>query len=226
MKVLAKYLDGRKITGRAMNVGSKDVFHLTTEAGWTTEVPIASLKAVFFPRKGGESALEPQPRYGKKLLVNFRDGEEILGVSVDYREDKESFFLFPLDVQDNNERILINNLAVRKVDFIGATYGLSETTQSPGGVSRTRKGLEHEVYKLLYSVATDLNHPTRIEDEVFLKDRLVFLKNRVKPVLEDFNRFYGETDCKKCLDEKLLEIQSMMGDRVYRTLVDIIGKMG
>jgi Family of unknown function (DUF6982) len=221
--VLVKYLDGKMIRGHSLDIGSKDTFHLTTENGESREIPIASLKAVFYLRKGGQSPSETQPRYGKKLLVRFMDGEEILGVSVDYREDKDQFFLFPLDMEDNNERILINNHAVKNIEQLGVTYGLEESAKKLKNLSR--KNLEHEIYKLLYSVALEFKTPARQTDAAYIKDRTIFLKNRMNPIVGEFSRLYGEADCKDCLVAKLAEIRSMIGDPACDAVNEIVDRI-
>ena len=223
--VLAKYLDGKMVRGQSIDLSSsKSSFHLATDTGEMLKIPIVSLKAVFYLREGGDSPKEARARYGKKLLIRFVDGEEILGVSADYRKDKERFFLFPLDNDDNNERILVNNKAVQKVQTLGVTYGLDV---APVKIKdRSRKNLEHEIYKLLFSVASDIQQPDRLEDPAHLKGINVLLKNRMSPVLQEYERLYSEHDCKNCLEAKLKEIQFQMGDQVYDALKGIVARIG
>ena len=104
----------------------KKAFHLTLIDGEQKEISLSSPKAIFFVKsfeghlKGHreipvDSALQ-QPGYGLKVVVEFKDGEKIVGTTMNRRSlENDQFFLFPLNPTDNNERILINRKATRNI---------------------------------------------------------------------------------------------------------------
>ncbi|MFZ3063116.1 MAG: hypothetical protein WA148_05180, partial [Actinomycetota bacterium] len=86
-------------------------------------VNISDLKAVFFVK-----SLEGFPEYkekkeftetapGRKIKVEFLDGEVIAGTTTGYSQERQGFFLFPVDPESNNLRIYVVSAAVKKVDF-------------------------------------------------------------------------------------------------------------
>ncbi|TPW11256.1 MAG: hypothetical protein FD129_1711 [bacterium] len=97
--------------------------------GRGVEVRVADLKALFFPRPGGESGIEspvaygpaPDPaRDGKRLVVRFMDGETMTGHALSYRAEKAGFFLYPDDPESQHEKIYILQTAVSQV-LVGPT---------------------------------------------------------------------------------------------------------
>jgi len=89
------------------------------------EINFDSLKAVFFVKDfiGDKNYkkvrtfkvdvnITPSQR---KLIVNFEDGEHLYGSSHNYGRYKVGFFMYPVDPQDNNERIFVVHSAVVSV---------------------------------------------------------------------------------------------------------------
>ena len=89
------------------------------------EIKFSSLKAVFFVKdfKGDKDykkvrtfnvdlKITPSQR---KLIVNFVDGERLYGTSHNYGRYKVGFFMYPVDPQDNSERIFVVHSAVESV---------------------------------------------------------------------------------------------------------------
>ena len=220
--VLVKYLDGRMIRGKTLNIGDRQTFHFITEEGDQLEIPIRFLKAVFFLKSESGHPEKTKARYGKKLLVQFSDGEEITGTSFDYNDDKDHFFLFPLDKKDNNERILVNRRATTYVKTLGASYGDLKDTTFP---DRRRKSLEHKVFKVLYALATEISTPDFCDDEHALATRCEFYKIELSPLIEQFEKDYDRECCIRCVDEKLNEIQNIMGNNVYDTMKGLMGRI-
>jgi len=125
---------------------SFDEFGVPSTQGWTThdrtaqldtffhvasgpseqgvQVKVDELKAVFFVKSfegdRGHQDLHEGDRagYGKKIRVVFQDGEEIVGYTSGYSAERPAFFVFPVDPESNNDRVLVVNGATAKVEFI------------------------------------------------------------------------------------------------------------
>jgi len=89
------------------------------------EIKFESLKAVFFVKDfigdknykkvrtfNVDLKITPSQR---KLIVNFVDGEHLYGTSHNYGRYKIGFFIYPIDPNDNSERIFVVQLAVESV---------------------------------------------------------------------------------------------------------------
>lgn len=82
------------------------------------------LKAVFFTKDfNGDKERRDDYTHevrgaGRKMQVEFDDGEVIIGYSLGYSADRQGFFLTPADVNGNNERIFVLNDSSRKVEFL------------------------------------------------------------------------------------------------------------
>jgi len=220
--VVVKFTDGKTLRGTTFDIGGKDTFHLITNNKESMEIHIDRLKAVFFlkPPDWTEGELT-KSRYGKKILVQFQDGEEISGTSYDYQQGKNHFFLFPLENKDSNERILVNRQATRNIKTVGATYDLSQIGLADQQKSAVCKKMEHEIYKLLYNTALELNRPDKINDESFIMVKSVFLKKKVVPMLEQYQQNFTRTACRECLNEKLKAIQAQLGEQIYQVMQKI-----
>ncbi len=73
-------------------------------------VPLAELKAVFFPSPGPA----PEPPAGSDIAVEFADGETIRGVA-HYNPERNGFYLFPAD-RSRNDRIFVVKSAIFSID--------------------------------------------------------------------------------------------------------------
>jgi uncharacterized protein DUF6982 len=58
------------------------------------------------------------PLPGKKMEVNFADGEKLVGSSVAYNPRNLGFFMQPANPADNNERIFVINRNVKQVKVL------------------------------------------------------------------------------------------------------------
>jgi hypothetical protein len=103
---------------------NKVFFHLESINGDSHRIEMEDLKAVFFT-KDFEGNKAHQYDYsheirgaGRKLRVEFNDGEVIVGYSLAYSADRLGFFLTPADVNGNNERVFVLNDASRSVEFV------------------------------------------------------------------------------------------------------------
>jgi len=130
VKVVARYIDGRRVKGFSQDFfPNKDRFHIYSAAkpaSDATEVLTKDLKAVFFvrdfagnpiydERKGYKEGEKPS---GRKIEVTFRDGEVLIGTTLGYDPSRPGFFLFPADSKSNNIRIYAISTAVKKVRYL------------------------------------------------------------------------------------------------------------
>jgi hypothetical protein len=124
-KIVARYNDNRVVKGYSNNFfPNKLFFHIESINGDSHRIEMEELKAVFFT-KDFEGDKDRQDDYshevrgaGRKLKVEFNDGEVIIGYSLAYSADRQGFFLTPADVNSNNERIFVLNDANKNVEFL------------------------------------------------------------------------------------------------------------
>jgi len=128
-RIVARYLDGRQLKGVTHDfAASKPQFHVFDGGDESTRalpVPIRDLKAVFFVRSfegdrtHREYKLFDRARVkARKILVRFRDGENLVGFTLGYNPRNQGFFVTPADPESNNTRVYVVNRAVREVHFI------------------------------------------------------------------------------------------------------------
>jgi hypothetical protein len=131
-RVVARFLDGRVVKGQTADfLPAKPVFHVVQapeagSAGQVVEVRLADLKAVFFVKTlAGDGAYNEGKAFadgvraqGRKVQVEFNDGETIVGTTQGYQPDRPGFFVVPVDPKSNNERCFVVMVAVKKVSFL------------------------------------------------------------------------------------------------------------
>ena len=118
--------DGVLLKGTTNNFfPNKEKFHLTDQdTNEVREVPLINLKAVFFVKD-----FEGDPNYreradaersglGKRIEVEFKDGETLLGYSQGYTPNRPGFFVFPADPESNNDRVFVLTAATKSVRFV------------------------------------------------------------------------------------------------------------
>ena len=89
------------------------------------EIKFSSLKAIFFVKDfignkdykkvrtfNVDRKITPSQR---KLIVNFKNGENLYGTSHSYGRYKVGFFVFPIDPKDNSERIFVVRKAIENI---------------------------------------------------------------------------------------------------------------
>jgi hypothetical protein len=130
IQVVAHYVDGMLLKGTTLDFfPSKPSFHIITGDATVHEIHLEDLKAVFFvkelrgsstysERKGFFSRLDP----GKKVLVEFVDGEVIFGYTLGYSPKGLGFFMLPGDPDSNNEKVFVVHSATKRVKIqVGMT---------------------------------------------------------------------------------------------------------
>ena len=104
---------------------NKSFFHLQEEG--TDEmklINVQDLKAIYFVVSlAGDSTVNDKndverAGFGRKIKVQFRDGEVQFGFTQGYTPNRPGFFVSPCDPDSNNERIFVVTAATEKVQFI------------------------------------------------------------------------------------------------------------
>ena len=123
-RVVLRYMDGQILRGYANDFHpDRPYLHLCPKVGCATNermlVPIDRLKAVFFVKdfQGNRHRVDSQgfdhaPR-GRRVEVTFRDGEVMLGSTLNYKPAERGFFLLPANSRSNNIRAFVVNAAIR-----------------------------------------------------------------------------------------------------------------
>ena len=139
-RVVARFVDGSLVKGATSDFfPGKPAFHLSvlpaSPGRERVRVDTRNLKALFFvhdlagnPQHAKQSAFDPARRLiGRKIKVEFEDGEVLVGTTMGYRPDRPGFFLEPADPTSNNERCYIMTAAARDISFVEdaacASYG-------------------------------------------------------------------------------------------------------
>ena len=129
-KVVVKYKDGKIIKGWVEDFRSDResfiLYHLIEYSEEERlEIKFSSLKAVFFIKDFAgnkdykkvrtfdvDTKVTPSQR---KIVVLFKDGENLYGTSHSYGPNRKGFFVYPIDPKDNNERIFVLHSAVESI---------------------------------------------------------------------------------------------------------------
>jgi hypothetical protein len=121
-KVIARFKNGTLVKGTTLDFfPTKDKLHIIEPTGDVKEVRLSDLKAIFFvkdlagcsdyaERKGFFSRTQ-----GKKVMVEFLDGEVLFGHTLSYSARGLGFFLFPGDPDSNNIKVFIVHAAAKRV---------------------------------------------------------------------------------------------------------------
>ncbi len=131
-RVVARFLDGRVLKGTTADfLPTRALFHVVvpSQAGGVSqslEIKVADLKAVFFVKDlTGDAAYNEGKAFspdaktaGRKVQVEFRDGETIVGTTQGYQPDRPGFFVAPVDPKSNNDRCFVVMAAVKNVAFL------------------------------------------------------------------------------------------------------------
>jgi len=130
-KVVAHYQDGRLIKGLTADfTPNKDRFTiLLSEVSAGTPpwlVLMTDLKGLFFVKDlDGDLGHAKSNLFeltdltpGRRIRIQFRDGETMNGVTQGYSPDRIGFFVVPADRKSNTERAYIITAATSQVSFL------------------------------------------------------------------------------------------------------------
>lgn len=132
-KIVVKFNDGKIIKGYTTDFNpNRDFFHihvvsenLSENQDEQVEVNLNIIKAVFFVKdfQGKKeyqkvrtfNGYESGPPSQRKIVVIFKDGENFYGTTHSYTPERNGFFVYPIDQQDNNDRVFVPRSALEKV---------------------------------------------------------------------------------------------------------------
>ena len=124
-QIVVRLIDGSVKKGHTNDfVPNKTSFHLNNTDGEIEEINIENIKAIFFVRdlNGAQgynyNYKDNIPGGGKKIQVEFNDGEIIVGYVLGYSPERQGFFMTPADLEGNNLRIYAVVAAVKKTQFL------------------------------------------------------------------------------------------------------------
>lgn len=125
-RVVAHYRDGRVVKGSTTDfLPTRETLHVHTDAGVET-VRVAELKALFFVRDlAGDPARHDRNEFdvneslhGRRIRVEFTDGEVLVGTTQGYQPERAGFFVSPADPKANHERVFVVQAATRAVKLL------------------------------------------------------------------------------------------------------------
>ena len=124
-QIVINFKDGKIKKGNTNDfLPNKATFHLSNTEGEVEEIKVDDAKAIFFVKDlDGDkdynySYDDVVPGGGKKVSVNFNDGENVVGFALGYSPDRQGFFMTPADLSGNNQRIYAVTSSVKKVEFL------------------------------------------------------------------------------------------------------------
>ena len=124
--IVARFQNGTVVKGTTSDfVPSRERFHVhRIDRDEVEAVAVEDLKGVFFvnsfegnPDARGRADVE-RFGLGKKIKVDFKDGETLFGYTSGYSPDREAFFVFPADPESNNDRVYVVASATADVAFV------------------------------------------------------------------------------------------------------------
>ena len=128
-RVVVRHLDGQILRGYSNDFSAERAhLHVCPSVGCPSAerllVPIPRLKAVFFvrdlhgnPDRVDAHTFDHRPR-ARKVEIMFRDGEVMIGSTLNYKANGQGFFLHPASSGSNNIRVYVVTSAIRHMRFI------------------------------------------------------------------------------------------------------------
>ena len=136
-KVVAHFRDGRVVKGHTRDFSpARDSFTLQPYVATAGPVPVFldELKAVFHvrtfdgnaghARQKGYVGSVGEPRFsrvmnsGRKVTLEFQDGERLWGYAEEDEAEPQGFFFFPTDPGDNNLRIYVVRSSLKEMVYL------------------------------------------------------------------------------------------------------------
>ncbi len=126
MKIVLHYLDGGLIKGTTTDFAqNRHEFHVTDQStDQVRTVNTSELKAIFFVKsfEGNQHHIErtdvERTGFGRKIKVQFKDGETLFGYATSYTPGRPAFFVYPADPESNNQRVLVLEHSTSRIDFV------------------------------------------------------------------------------------------------------------
>jgi hypothetical protein len=121
-RVVVRFRDGTLARGTTIDFSPlRAHFHLN-DGPHVHDIGLSSLKALFFVREFQGNAGYDEKKgffarqnHGKKVMVEFADGEVLFGYTLNYSPQGFGFFVFPGDPSSNNEKIFVIHASTRSV---------------------------------------------------------------------------------------------------------------
>ena len=125
-KVVLHFLGGRLVKGitRDFLPTKTSLTVIENDTGESVEAEFGQLKAIFFVKSyGGNPQGSPRQDVeraglGRKIRVDFKDSETLIGYTSGYSPGRTGFFVFPADPKDNNEKVFVIVDATEQVSFL------------------------------------------------------------------------------------------------------------
>lgn len=124
-KIVARLKDGTLKKGTTNDFSpDKKSFRLNLLNGETVTINIGELKAIFFVKDfdGNKdhkvTYTDIVPGGGRKVQIEFIDGEILIGYTQGYSPDRPGFFVIPADTKSNNERICVISSSTQRVMLV------------------------------------------------------------------------------------------------------------
>jgi hypothetical protein len=111
-------------------VPGKDRFHVSEVSAppgaKPAEIQTKDLKAIFFvkdfagnPERGSRNEFDPaHPPAGRRIQVDFADGEVLVGTTQGYQPGRPGFFVVPASPGTNTERCYVVTASTKNVRFL------------------------------------------------------------------------------------------------------------
>jgi len=124
-QIVIHYIDGSIKKGTTNNFEpDSNSFSLKTIDDKQEEVNIVGIKSIFFVKDFEGKKLfsyeykDNIPDAGRKIKIEFYDGEIIIGFVSGYSPRHQGFFMIPADLDGNNSRIYAVAESIKKVQFL------------------------------------------------------------------------------------------------------------
>lgn len=128
---MAHYLTKEVRKGVAYDFSSESpMLHLVEYSGAgekaVHKINLSLVKAIFFVKDHEGNSIYKEKNefepgktvYGKKIAVDFHDGETIVGYSISNPVMKKRFFMVPVDANGNNTKIFINTDTIKDLKYL------------------------------------------------------------------------------------------------------------
>ena len=136
-KVIARFVDGTLVRGITFDFNPAKAFFHVDDGKESRRININELKALFFvrdfsgnPEYQDKKGFFTSDVHGKKIMVEFRDGETLFGFTLSYTSRGLGFFVFPGDPDSNNEKVFIVHGATRRIKLCSPTGSFTEPSST------------------------------------------------------------------------------------------------